>query len=460
MKNLRFTLSLITLFLISAHAQQKHVIGYYPGWYGVTFPASALKYNYLTHINHAFAFPDAEGNLKINAAYKIPDAALVSAAHTANVKVSLSLGGASESGNFPGVVADSLKRSKFISDIIDFLYSNNYDGVDLDWEGPANVTQKNNLTKFVIELDSALFKQDPDWLITMAVGATNWSGQWHDYAVLKQHIDWFNIMTYDFHGSWSHCGHNSPLYSPSGSSCLDGSIKASINYHNLTRGIPKNQLVVGMPFYGYRFECTAGQYGLYKPITKAEQLTYIDILSRLLHGTRVWDDVTKNPYITFTPPVLISYDDSLSISLKCQFSKENDLAGVMIWALGQDALSLSNQPLMEAVGTVMFADPNSISRYDQSIPQEYSLSNNFPNPFNPTTTIHFSIPSGIAVTRAHVRLTIYDLLGREVASLVDEEKAPGNYSVQWNADSFSSGTYLCRLESEHGVQTKAMILLK
>ncbi|MEW5799603.1 MAG: glycosyl hydrolase family 18 protein [Bacteroidota bacterium] len=460
MKIIYTIVSLSMIFVLCTSSAQKYVIGYYPGWYGVTFPASALKYNYLTHINHAFAYPDAEGNLKINAAYKIPDAVLVAAAHTANVKVSLSLGGAAESGNFPGVVADSLKRAKFIADIIDFLYANNYDGVDLDWEGPANVTQKNNLTKFVIELDSALYKQNPDWLLTLAVGATNWSGQWHDYAVLKQHIDWFNIMTYDFHGSWSHSGHNSPLYSPTGSVCFDGSIKASMDYHVTTRGIPKNQIVVGMPFYGYRFECAAGQYGLYKAITKAEQLTYVDILSRLTHGTRVWDDVTKNPYITFTPPVLISYDDSLSISLKCQFSKENDLAGVMIWALGQDAVSLLNQPLLEAVGKVMFSGSNIVRDHAQGIPQTYSLSNNFPNPFNPTTTIYFSIPSGNANSGTHVRITICDLLGRNVTSLVNEEKTPGNYSVQWNADSFSSGTYLCRLESAFGVRTKTMILLK
>ncbi|MCZ7615680.1 MAG: T9SS type A sorting domain-containing protein [Ignavibacteriaceae bacterium] len=89
------------------------------------------------------------------------------------------------------------------------------------------------------------------------------------------------------------------------------------------------------------------------------------------------------------------------------------------------------------------------------IPDSYSLTQNFPNPFNPTTTIQFSIPvSGL------VQLSIYNILGEEVKTLLNEEKSAGNHSVQFNASHLASGIYLYRIQAENFVQTKKMILLK
>jgi hypothetical protein len=69
------------------------------------------------------------------------------------------------------------------------------------------------------------------------------------------------------------------------------------------------------------------------------------------------------------------------------------------------------------------------------IPMEFNLSQNFPNPFNPATTIKYSIPIAEAQLAAslHVTLRVYDMLGREIATLVDEEKMPGNYEVTFDA---------------------------
>lgn len=109
------------------------------------------------------------------------------------------------------------------------------------------------------------------------------------------------------------------------------------------------------------------------------------------------------------------------------------------------------------------------------LPQEFSLSQNFPNPFNPSTTIKFSVPSVGAehVQPLHVLLKVYDLLGREIATLVNEEKAPGNYEVTFNGESrlgesLPSGVYFYRLQArnyslgaEQGFSaTKKMIYLK
>lgn len=89
------------------------------------------------------------------------------------------------------------------------------------------------------------------------------------------------------------------------------------------------------------------------------------------------------------------------------------------------------------------------------IPSDFELSQNYPNPFNPTTSIRYSIGS-----RQTVTLKVFDVLGNEVATLVNEEKAGGTYKVDWNADNLSSGIYLYRLQAGDYLQTRKMILLK
>jgi hypothetical protein len=89
------------------------------------------------------------------------------------------------------------------------------------------------------------------------------------------------------------------------------------------------------------------------------------------------------------------------------------------------------------------------------VPENYSLSQNFPNPFNPTTLISYQIPVAGQVT-----LKVYDILGKEVACLVKEVKNAGNYEVTFNGSNLSSGIYLYQLKSGSFVGTKKLILMK
>ncbi len=90
------------------------------------------------------------------------------------------------------------------------------------------------------------------------------------------------------------------------------------------------------------------------------------------------------------------------------------------------------------------------------IPADYKLYQNYPNPFNPTTTINYSVP----VAAGNVTLKIYDLLGREVASLVNENLSSGNYQVKFDASSLVSGFYFYRLQAGSFSETKKMLLVK
>ncbi len=99
----------------------------------------------------------------------------------------------------------------------------------------------------------------------------------------------------------------------------------------------------------------------------------------------------------------------------------------------------------------------SIEPISTEVPERFSLSQNYPNPFNPSTRIRFEI-SGSSAT--HTLFSVYDMLGREVSTLVNEELKPGNYEVDWNAENYPSGVYFYKLSAGESTETRKMILLK
>ena len=91
--------------------------------------------------------------------------------------------------------------------------------------------------------------------------------------------------------------------------------------------------------------------------------------------------------------------------------------------------------------------------------KEFKLYNNYPNPFNPSTKIKFDIAQGKGQS-SHVKLIVYDILGRAVASLMDGNMIPGSYEVDFKGENFASGIYFYKLETESYVDTKKMLMIK
>ena len=92
---------------------------------------------------------------------------------------------------------------------------------------------------------------------------------------------------------------------------------------------------------------------------------------------------------------------------------------------------------------------------DKQLPSEFSLEQNFPNPFNPSTTINFTLPE-----KEIVILKIYDVMGEEVAVLLNEEQPAGLHSVEFDASKLASGTYYYKLQAGSNIETRKMMLLK
>jgi photosystem II stability/assembly factor-like uncharacterized protein len=133
--------------------------------------------------------------------------------------------------------------------------------------------------------------------------------------------------------------------------------------------------------------------------------------------------------------------DSLIGPLNSIFVKDN-----YAWAVGNYGLVLRTTNL----GITWIDDESNITS-----PTEFKLGQNYPNPFNPSTKIQYALP-----ITSKVELKVYDVLGREVATLVNEEKTSGNYEINFNGSNLPSGIYFHRLQAGSFVETKKMILLK
>lgn len=116
-------------------------------------------------------------------------------------------------------------------------------------------------------------------------------------------------------------------------------------------------------------------------------------------------------------------------------------------------ITITNTSLQNINYTII--NPIGIEPVSSEIPKTFSLSQNYPNPFNPNTTIKFDLPvSGL------IKLSVYDILGREIETLINEDLKAGTYLVNWNASNYPSGIYFYRIETRDFTETKKMILIK
>lgn len=125
---------------------------------------------------------------------------------------------------------------------------------------------------------------------------------------------------------------------------------------------------------------------------------------------------------------------------------------------GSKNLSKQQKEIRRFEDMKLLLNPDNIEvkkNIETTVPFEYSLSQNYPNPFNPVTHLEFGIPD-----LGFVSLKIYDILGREIKTLVNEIKPAGRYKIEFDGSNFASGVYFYRIEAGEFVQTKCMVLIK
>ena len=159
----------------------------------------------------------------------------------------------------------------------------------------------------------------------------------------------------------------------------------------------------------------------------------------------------------------ISFDNLQTCVEKVLYARNKGIGGVIIWELGGGYRSSlpagKRDSMMQAIKQSLLL---SVPPGRGTVPAEFRLSQNFPNPFNPVSEIRFELP-----VASHVKLAVYDVLGREVASLVDGFRSAGAHSARFSGDGRPSGLYFYRLSavteadpSKTFAETRAMLLLK
>jgi chitinase len=273
-----------------------------------------------------------------------------------NLKILLAVGGWSlGSDPFHEVVDTPASRNQFVTSSIQFLRAHRLDGLDIDWEFPANrgspPEDKHKFSLLVGQLREAFNNEasgNNRLLLTAAVNSVkSIVDTAYEVASLAQNLDWINLMTYDFHGSWDAVtGQNSPLYAGD----HDTGVAATLNIqwaanYWVQQGAPKDKLVIGLGLYGKSFTLTSENSGVGAPATvgaagpysgEGGTLAYYEICQLIKNGASVtFLNDQRVPYLV-SGNQWVGYDNEASLREKVRFIKDNGYGGTMVWALQLD----------------------------------------------------------------------------------------------------------------------------
>lgn len=323
----------------------------------------------LTHINYAhgrFGNPKTgDGGIVITQSEKAPISKVIALKSVnPNLKVCLMIGGwGGHADGFSMMARDAAKRTLFCKSVKSLLDQHKLDGVDIDWEYPTQSADNetgcdpSDTQNFNLVLKELRETIGTDKIISYASSSSH--PEYVDWPTAIKYIDYVNVMTYDMGAAPK--GHNSPLHK--GDRFTHSSWDEAIQKH-VKAGIPKNRMVMGVPFYGKAekspaeadkvFVDSKGKLGYsikYKDIVPVlEKGTYMGVaLNRKLY--RVWDSKSMVPFLADeTGRNFLSYDDPESVTAKGKYVTDNSLLGAMFWEYRGDTQDHGLlKPLVKAI---------------------------------------------------------------------------------------------------------------
>jgi chitinase len=240
-----------------------------------------------------------------------------------------------------------MKLDRFVSACVQLMRDNGFDGLDIDWEYPT-AEQMTTFTSLLEKLRQALDAQGQAdgrrYLLTIAAPAGSYSMAGMDIPKIMPLLDWINLMTYDFYGSWSETtGFNAPLYT-SPADPAHWSVDSAVQMY-LSLGVSPEKLILGVPFYGRGWQGVKDvNQGLFQPFNKqpeansGDSFTYIQLKQVYIDKlSRFWDDIAKAPWLfDASKGLMISYDDPQSLGFKAEYARQQNLGGMMIWEITSD----------------------------------------------------------------------------------------------------------------------------
>lgn len=389
---------------------KKIVAGYYPYEKDYILKEEAIPFDKLTHLVYGFAFP-GEGGAIGTSTGSFHNPTLIARAHANGVRFIVMMGGGSQSGGFSSMAANPAYRANFVNNLVTWMRTYGYDGVNFDWEYPGSDGKnydKENFAALLREVRAAFDGLEGELgkklEMSIALHSSLWYATWLDFTVLNQTMDWMGVMTYDYSGEWSyslHASHNAPLFCgdndpdqaicnryltvdkgltnirygrPQSTDPVTGEI-----YPAVVTNVPANRLVMGIPFYGREFfNCQLNA----TPKEGGGPIVYTAINDYINGGAwdRIWDANARVPYLKKKSGCgIVSYDDDQSITEKANYIKNMGYAGAMIWEITQDNTNIGwekppVQPLLNAVARELIGTINPSSRSSSSVSSSKSSS--------------------------------------------------------------------------------------
>ncbi|MFN0174043.1 MAG: glycosyl hydrolase family 18 protein [Saprospiraceae bacterium] len=392
---MRKILPILLLFTLSTtFAQSFKVIGYLP-YYRFSW-LNDIEFERLTHVNIAFANPDADGNLSVEGTNIAP---AVNISHQHGCKVFISLAGGyltpTHEANWNNLCLPA-NRPAFIQKIVQYVQANNLDGVDVDLEWQYVETW---YSPFVLELKAAL---EPLGIPLTAALPGNYRYPQITASALAAY-DWINMMIYDLRGPWdpSNPGQHSPY--DWAEDCID---------YWQNQGVSVQKLTLGVPFYGYDFGVNPVVSFNYRGIVAQDPANaFLDNT-----GQKWWNGIP-------------------TIKAKTELALD-EVAGIMIWEIGQDAFGSNIEySLLRAIDEVVDAATVGISKDN---PMALRV---FPNPVRERLSVQ------LAETNDY-RLVITDMQGK----IVLENTFASNEMPEINVRDLSAGMYAIAIYSEQGIR--------
>ena len=332
---------------------EKVIIAYIAGFQGQV-DINRISAEKITHINYAFVDVQDGKAVLTNEATDTTNFRLLNQLKLKNpdLKIFISIGGWTWSGNFSDAVLTEDGRKVFAKSAVEIMHKYDLDGVDVDWEYPTipglegNVYRPEDKQNFTLmfqaireELDALEKQTNREYLLTAAVGGFQKYIDNTEMDKVQQYLDYVNVMTYDYYNS-DKIAHHTNLYASDrydSPKSADAAIKAFI-----AAGVPAEKLVMGIAFYGRTFIVEDGsEDGLTAAIVEqinGDGYTFIkDSIIADSSYLKFRDEKALAPYLfNAEKNIFITYEDEKSVAEKCRYVIANRMAGVMFWEYNSD----------------------------------------------------------------------------------------------------------------------------
>ncbi|MCJ7448201.1 MAG: glycosyl hydrolase family 18 protein [Bacteroidales bacterium] len=411
----------------------RKVLGWHPYW---ASSSAYLSYDYdaLSHIAYfSYEVDTATGGYTTLRGWNTTP--IIDYAHQKGTKVLLTVTNFGSSKNTE-ILTDTVKQKYMIQTLISLLKSRNGDGVNFDLES-VSFSQRVNLVNFIALAVSMIKSEMPSAEISMATPAVDWNNSFN-LAALSDLCDYLIVMGYNYY--WSSSTTAGPV-APLGGETYN--IMNTINTY-LNSGVVPGKLYLGVPWYGLDWPVVS-EVRKSTATGTASARTYSAAQQLADDHSKNFDQTTKVPWTRYTSSSewrQMWFEDTQSLSLKYNLVNFMNLGGTGIWALSYEG---AYKDVWETI----------ISAFSVPVPERNMIIRIYPNPVKGISKIEFTVANKVNIT-----IRIYDLLGRERMTIVDEQLEPGFYSEEFNSEYFGQGIYLCVLQVANSTSTCKIVVVK